>query len=197
MFLREVLQNAMDASKLQLWSDLCSDAYLAWMGPMDETRRQALQPYDIKGEIYRNYPIRIELSAIDTDRVKIQITDRGTGISVEPFKRMCNVGESNAGSDQLRAILRRMPSWLRPTARFGIGLQSIFLVADQFTIDTSTGQDTYHALFTPAERRIFAADPVCAPHAPWDDHHHRDGQAQSSHIQEETGGLFFRFCAVL
>src|SRR5699024_4175719 len=46
----------------------------------------------------------------------------------------------------LRAILRRMPSWLRPTARFGIGLQSIFLVADQFTIDTSTGQDTYHAV---------------------------------------------------
>ena len=146
VFLREVLQNAMDASKLQLWSDLCSDAYLAWMGPMDETRRQALQPYDIKGELYGNYPIRIELSAIDTDRVKIQITDRGTGISVEPFKRMCNVGESNAGSDQLRAILRRMPSWLRPTARFGIGLQSIFLVADQFTIDTSTGQDTYHAV---------------------------------------------------
>lgn len=146
VFLREVLQNAMDASKLQLWSDLCSDAYLAWMGPMDEARRQALQPYDIKGEIYQNYPIHIELSAIDANRVKIQITDRGTGISVESFKRMCNVGESNAGSDQLRAILRKMPNWLRPTAGFGIGLQSIFLVADQFTIDTSTGQDAYHAV---------------------------------------------------
>lgn len=146
VFLREVLQNAMDASKLQLWSDLCSDAYLAWMGPMDETRRQALQPYDIKGKIYQNYPIRIELSAINANRVQIRITDRGTGISVESFKRMCNVGESNAGSGWLRATLRKMPNWLRPTAGFGIGLQSIFLVADQFTIDTSTGQDVYHAV---------------------------------------------------
>lgn len=146
VFLREVLQNAMDASKLQLWSDLCSDAYLAWLGPMDETRLQALQPYDIKAEIYQNYPIRIKLSAIDTDRVKIQITDRGTGISVESFKRMCNVGESNESSARLRTTLRKMPNWLRPTAGFGIGLQSIFLVADQFTIDTSTGQDAYHAV---------------------------------------------------
>lgn len=146
VFLREVLQNAMDASKLQLWSDLCSDAYLAWMGPMDENRRQALQPYDIKGEIYHNYPIYIKVSAIDGNRVQIQITDRGTGISVESFKRMCNVGESNAGSDRLRAILRKMPNWLRPTAGFGIGLQSIFLVADQFTIDTCTGQDANHAV---------------------------------------------------
>lgn len=146
VFLREVLQNAMDASKLQLWSDLCSDAYLAWMGPMDENRRQALQPYDIKSEIYQNYPIHIKVSAIDANRVRIQITDRGTGISVESFKRMCNVGESNAGSDRLRAILRKMPNWLRPTAGFGIGLQSIFLVADQFTIDTSTDQDACHAV---------------------------------------------------
>ena len=146
VFLREVLQNAMDASKLQLWSDLCADAYLAWLGPMDETRLQALQPYDIKAEIYQNYPIRIKLSTINTDRVMIQITDRGTGISVESFKRMCNVGESNESSARLRTTLRKMPNWLRPTAGFGIGLQSIFLVADQFTIDTSTGQDAYHAV---------------------------------------------------
>lgn len=147
VFLREVLQNAMDASKLQLWSDLCSDAYPAWLGQkMDEAKLQTLQPYDIKAEIYRNYPIRIKLSAIDTDRVKIQITDRGTGISVEAFKRMCNVGESNESSARLRTTLRKMPNWLRPTAGFGIGLQSIFLVADQFTIDTSTGQDAYHAV---------------------------------------------------
>ena len=146
VFLREVLQNAMDASKLQLWSDLCSDAYLAWLGPMDETRLQALQPYDIKAEIYQNYPIRVKLSAIDTDRVKIQITDRGTGISVESFKRMCNVGENNESSARLRTTLRKMPNWPRPTAGFGIGLQSIFLVADQFIIDTSTGQDAYHAV---------------------------------------------------
>ena len=115
-------------------------------GPDGRDQAAALQPYDIKGKIYQNYPIRIELSAINANRVQIRITDRGTGISVESFKRMCNVGESNAGSGWLRATLRKMPNWLRPTAGFGIGLQSIFLVADQFTIDTSTGQDVYHAV---------------------------------------------------
>lgn len=146
VFLREVIQNAADASKLQLWSDLCSDTYLAWMGAMDEERLHTLQPYEIKPEIYQNYPIQISLSTIDTDRVQIKVTDRGTGISVESFKRMCNVGESNESSPVLRDILQKMPNWLRPTAGFGIGLQSIFLVTDQFTIDTSTGQEAFHAI---------------------------------------------------
>ena len=38
------------------------------------------------------------------------------------------------------------PAGCAPRRGFGIGLQSIFLVADQFTIDTSTGQDAYHAV---------------------------------------------------
>lgn len=146
VFLREVIQNAMDASKLQLWSDLCSNTYLAWMKPRDEASLHTLQPYEIPGEVYQNYPITITLSAIDTDRVQIKVTDRGTGISVASFKRMCNVGESNESSAELRDILKKMPNWLRPTAGFGIGLQSIFLVTDQFTIDTSTGQEAFHAV---------------------------------------------------
>lgn len=146
VFLREVLQNAIDASKIQLWRDLCSDTYLAWLGSMDEDSLMMIQPYEIPKEVYKNYPIYVNLSAIDAERVRIEITDRGTGISVESFKRMCNVGESSESSIELRNILKKMPNWLRPTAGFGIGLQSIFLVADQFTIDTSTGQDAFHAV---------------------------------------------------
>lgn len=146
VFLREVLQNAMDASKLQLWNDLCSDTYLAWLGPMEEKRLRTLQPYDIPAEIYQNYPIHIELLALDKDRVQIEISDRGTGISVEAFRRMCQVGQSNESSENLRKTLRKMPNWLRPTAGFGIGLQSIFLVADRFTIQTGTGQESFGAV---------------------------------------------------
>ena len=146
VFLREVIQNAVDASKLQLWSDLCSNAYLAWMEPMDSEHLRTLQPYEIKNEIYKNYPIQVELSTVDTDRIRIRITDRGTGISVDGFKRMCSVGESSESSVHLHKVLREMPAWLRPTAGFGIGLQSIFLVTDQFTVDTSTGQEGFHAV---------------------------------------------------
>ena len=146
VFLREVLQNALDATKLQLWKDLCDDTYMAWMGLLDKTRLQTLQPYDIDSKIYDNYPITVEVSATDDNHVKIQVTDRGTGITVEDFKRMCNVGESYESSKQLQSKIQKMPNWLRPTAGFGIGLQSIFLVADKFTIDTCTGQETYHAV---------------------------------------------------
>ena len=149
VFIREVIQNAMDASKLQLWKDLCARNYLAWEDkkhPLDEEKLKHLQPYDVKPEIYQNYPVDVKLSTPASGQVEIEVSDRGTGISVDAFKRMCNVGESNQSSTQLKKTIREMPNWLRPTAGFGIGLQSIFLVADQFEIDTSTGQEAFHAV---------------------------------------------------
>ena len=149
VFIREVIQNAMDASKLQLWKDLCARNYLAWENlehPLDEEKLKHLQPYDVKPEIYQNYPVEVKISTPAADQVEIEVIDRGTGISVDAFKRMCNVGESNNSSSQLKKTIREMPNWLRPTAGFGIGLQSIFLVADRFEIDTSTGQEAFHAV---------------------------------------------------
>ena len=117
---------------------------------------------------------------------------------MESFKRMCNVGESNAGSDQLRAILRKMPNWLRPTAGFGIGLQSIFLVADLFTIDTSTGQDAYHAVVYSRRKGGYLQLTRSA-------HPMRRGTTitietdKLNHLisRKRPEGLFFRFCAAL
>lgn len=143
VFIREVLQNSMDASKLQLWQDLCSGTYDAWTGNLDLLH---LQPHDIDPMIYRNYPICVSLSTLPDGVTQVVVKDRGTGISVESFKRMCNVGSSNAGSEKLRQEIEKMPSWLRPTAGFGVGLQSIFLVTDEFEIDTSTGLESFHAV---------------------------------------------------
>lgn len=144
VFIREVIQNALDASKLQLWSDLASGTYAAWLGEKDPMR---LQPYDLDKRIYASYPIRVRLSTPENGWVQVEVQDRGTGISVESFKRMCNVGVSNSGSEELKKRIRSIPNWLRPTAGFGIGLQSIFLLTDQFEIDTSTGTETFHAVF--------------------------------------------------
>lgn len=149
VFIREVIQNAMDASKLQLWKDLCSRNYLAWedpKDPLDEEKLKHLQPYDVKPEIYQNYPVKVKLSTPASGQVEIEVSDRGTGISVDAFKRMCNVGESNESSAHMKKTIREMPNWLQPTAGFGIGLQSIFLVTDRFEIDTSTGQEAFHAV---------------------------------------------------
>lgn len=97
-------------------------------------------------KIYESYPVQVKLSTLPDGLVQVEITDRGTGISVDSFKRMCSVGTSNSGSKQIQKMIQDMPNWLRPTAGFGIGLQSIFLLTDQFEVDTSTGTETFHAV---------------------------------------------------
>ena len=143
VFIREVIQNAMDASKIQLWRDLQEGTYKAWV----KSELNQLQPYDLINEIYSNYPITVELSTLDDERVQVKVMDRGTGISVEAFKEMCNVAVSNSNSQKMQKEIQSMPKWLQPTAGFGIGLQSIFLVADQFEIETNTGTESLHAVF--------------------------------------------------
>lgn len=142
-FIRELIQNAMDTSKFQLWRDLVSGNYNAWLsGNLPEN----IQPYDLEDKIYQCYPIIINLETLPDNRIQLKITDRGTGISVDTFKRMCCVGTSNYGTKHIQEEIQSMPNWLRPTAGFGIGLQSIFLVADQFEIDTGTGTESFHAV---------------------------------------------------
>lgn len=142
VFIRELLQNAMDASKLQLWRDLEAGIYRAWIPSLELS---GLQPYDLKEEIYNSYPIHVRLSTTPDGMTQIEVEDHGTGISIDGFKNMCHVGTSNSNSAQIQDDLQKMPNWLRPTAGFGVGLQSIFLLADQFEIDTSTGTESFHA----------------------------------------------------
>jgi hypothetical protein len=141
VFIREVIQNAIDASKIQLWRDVVSGTYRAWIGDKDSTE---LQPYDLDEKIYQNYPIEIKLLTLPDGATQVSVIDRGTGISLDSFKRMCNVGISN--SESIQAEIQTMPTWLRPTAGFGVGLQSIFLLTDQFEIDTNTGTEAFHAV---------------------------------------------------
>ena len=143
VFIREIIQNAIDATKIQLWRDLKSENYIAWV---DINKINNLQPYDIPKEIFKNYPINVRLST-SNELTNVEITDRGTGITIELFKKMCDVGINNSDYEALAEEIDSMPNWLKPTAGFGIGLQSIFLITDKFKIYTKTGSDKYYAEF--------------------------------------------------
>lgn len=146
IFVREILQNAEDASKLQLWSDIISGTYQAWLSSeLLPDQASDLQPYDIPSAVFFNYPISISLSTLENGMTQVRVTDHGTGISINDFKKMCKVGSKYNDSIALQEQISTMPKWLRPTAGFGIGLQSIFLLADYFEIDTDTGSEAYHA----------------------------------------------------
>lgn len=154
-FLRELLQNAIDAVKLQYFMDYSASEF----GKMETLGLcQANQTMPFK-----KYPIHVDMAVkkrrlnsdgqlsdiVKTDfdmplsqllreyefGVEIKVQDCGIGISAEDIQHISKVGSSH--EHRLKQI-SHMPEWLRPTGHFGIGLQSLFLVDDRFTCLTRT-----------------------------------------------------------
>lgn len=143
IFLREVIQNALDACKIQLWRDILENRYKAWIA---QDNASEIQPFDINHKVYENYDVQVILCNYNDTHFKIVIKDNGIGLSAEQFKKICNVGTSYLGDKNRKNEVDGMPLWLRPTAGFGIGLQSIFLVADEFEIySKSSGNEGIYA----------------------------------------------------
>lgn len=158
VFLREFLQNAIDASKMQYFYDYLGTAAYYYG---DDTAKEK-SPDKMNAELpLDKYPIEIcmkmqkrdELGktsdVIDEDIKKIQegklgkyeygvlvsIKDFGTGIDKESITAISMVGNSRLRD---KKIIQRMPEWLRPTAEFGVGLQSAFLLTGSFKCHTYT-----------------------------------------------------------
>ena len=146
VFIREVIQNALDATKLRLWQDLKNGMYdFAIKRKEVLNNLKDLCPFDLEDYIYKNYTININLKTLDSGDVEFEIIDLGIGIDINGFKRMSQVGISNTDCRILRKNISEMPRWLRPTAGFGIGLQTIYLVADNFKVITNNGIETLEA----------------------------------------------------
>lgn len=152
VFLREIFQNAVDASKLQYWKD--------WKGSRWYEKAKNWTIYEMGERLSPlSYPIEVEfhlarkerygediilLDKLDKDKridnknrydygVMVKVIDHGIGMTADDIKEIANVGTSYG---MRKYEIEDMPSWLSPTAEFGIGLQSIFLVADSFTART-------------------------------------------------------------
>ena len=87
-----MIQNAEDASKIQLWRDLQSGVYLK--SKFKGKKLVDILPNDIDEEIYNNYSIDITVGRNESNNAVVTITDHGTGISINTIKSICNVGES-------------------------------------------------------------------------------------------------------
>jgi hypothetical protein len=137
--LREIIQNAEDASKIQLWRDIKSGMFYCEGGiSEDKVKNKELFPDDIKPWIYKMYTIKINIEKDENNNARVSISDHGTGIAISTLKSMCNVGESSLYKAELKKEIEDMPVWLKPTANFGVGLQSCFLATDRFTILTNS-----------------------------------------------------------
>ncbi len=154
-FLRELVQNALDATKIQAWSDLC------YSSKHSEFRREN-DPYNLCNILrhinINDYPITVRLnigirdfskddeeiiSINEIDDIEsyqdqnkafsygviVEVQDYGTGISKKDVLNISSVGSSY---EKRMDDINEMPDTLKPTGEFGIGLQSCFLVCNQF-----------------------------------------------------------------
>lgn len=154
VFLRELLQNAVDAVKLQYWQEF---------EPLLVNRKLDVDLVSANNELPLNkFPVSIEfrikkrektsntqtcsisaedvlLQQEDDEKweygVEVSIQDCGIGISEEDLRYISQVGTSH---EQRKKQIERMPQWLRPTGHFGIGLQSLFLIDNHFRCVTRT-----------------------------------------------------------
>lgn len=177
VFLREFLQNAIDASKIQYWNDcIRTRGYFE-----DKSDMKRMSPDEL-GEILSTdvFPIEIEMEISKQDEnrdispikeedvkvllegkrnnstqygVKVRIKDFGTGIDKESIKCIASVGDSRKRE---RYIIQEMPEWLKPTAEFGIGLQSAFILTNTFKCNTYTrSNEKYEITFSTVKSNYY------------------------------------------
>lgn len=136
-FIREYLQNALDASKMRLWTDLKNKRleYTGKIGDKEDPRE--LLPFDLGSDIYDRYAIEVHIQCnIETQMVELGIYDRGIGMEEECLDVISNIGGGWRKRKRYRKDLAEMPKWLKPTGGFGIGIQSAFMVTDKVEIIT-------------------------------------------------------------
>jgi hypothetical protein len=127
--IREILQNAVDATLLRIWLENESEL-------KDETPQSK-----VFKDIAEKYAIEIEIKEYDTKEEnkiwEFSVTDKGTGISTEELNYLMNTGSSSKNSQKTN-LIDSMPLWLRPSGVFGIGFQSIFMLTEQVKIETKS-----------------------------------------------------------
>jgi hypothetical protein len=129
--IREVLQNAVDATLLRIWLEYKDEK------DFDLSNPSSTDFIRVKD----NFPILIninEKSVVGQDKVwEFNITDKGTGLSTYDLGFLMNTGSSSKNRKRIN-LIDEMPLWLRPSGIFGIGFQSIFMLTEQVKLETKS-----------------------------------------------------------
>ncbi|TAK22845.1 MAG: hypothetical protein EPO40_27805 [Myxococcaceae bacterium] len=140
--IRELLQNAVDATLLRVW-----DEQRERLEAADAGSATGANPLAQLREIVASYPIDVKVERVSQatgaiaqqppsdspgtlSKWRITIADVGMGISRKDLEHIQRIGGSQRNPHKRRAR-REMPEWLRPSGIFGIGLQSVFLITDR------------------------------------------------------------------
>lgn len=130
VFIRELLQNALDANRCQMYLDLTHDG-----------QQPPEHPTQVGEEHRLRYPIRVsiatrprfnELSGAQEDKQFVVVEDCGIGMDNEIIQKyFLQVGRSFYVTDEFQRNFRFVP-----TSRFGIGFLTVFAVSDRVVVET-------------------------------------------------------------
>ena len=137
-FIREIVQNSIDATKKQIFKSMSDYSALMEKGYNGSSTSDRKAYFSA---ILQKYPVVITMEYQPAryrggyDVFEMTFQDYGVGITYEKLQQMRHIGAVAKSEDELEE-LEKMDSWLRPTGEFGIGMQSVFTVADSFQIET-------------------------------------------------------------
>ena len=138
VFIREIVQNAVDATKIHLFRVIQQEYQIKGVGSRISYKDFFSTIPKMLSEhlISVNFKIthKNENEPEDPSSLCIEIIDRGIGITRKKLNFMKHIGDIN--DEALKEENLMMPGWLRPTGDFGIGLQSVFLAVDTFNVKT-------------------------------------------------------------
>ena len=143
IFVRELIQNSIDALKRQFWRDIQSGQWNHLLKKKDNIiDYNNISPFDFTdaGVVYDHYQVNIFVNHKEGDATAhFVIEDNGTGITkFDVENRIINTGSHDTINND---PIEDMPGWLRPTSAFGIGLHSVFAVTDKIFVQTRTEKD--------------------------------------------------------
>lgn len=133
VFLRELLQNALDATRCQMYADFAKQNHDV---PPPES------PTQFPVAFRERYPVRIRIDWATVDdsgsgdgpdsACTVTVEDRGIGMTTEVIKRyFLQIARSFYKSEEFRTKYS-----FAPTSRFGVGFLSVFAVSDDITVET-------------------------------------------------------------
>lgn len=134
VWVRELLQNAIDATYLRIYLEDPAAAANPVPSPL-EWLRERVRDYPISVKIHR------EAREGEHTVWKVRIRDQGLGISREDLQYIQTIG-SSALNPTRRRLRHEMPEWMWPSGIFGIGLQSVFMATDAVTITSHHAQSS-------------------------------------------------------
>jgi len=137
IFVRELIQNALDATRCQMYVDFAAQ---------NPGIAMPERPTQFPTEFRDHYPVTVSLAEEEVKaspdtapekRLVFAIEDRGTGMNEQIITRyFLQVGRSYYQSNEFRERYK-----FAPASRFGVGFLSVFAVSKNITVETARRDD--------------------------------------------------------